>query len=381
MLAAQEAQADAMSRARQQLIDRLCEVTTWPSSRISVHERDLAADLLVGLLASCALPARKRLAQRLAPLSDAPKPLLRYLSADHFDVAEPLLAAGAGMDDADLIAAIDPDRLSHARLIASRRTVTPVVTEALVALCDADVTQALLRNSGASLSVGAVDVLVRQSRATAGIGDLLAGRSELRAGQALVMFWWCDGPTRATLLRRYAVDRTILVGELGEVFLTAAEERWQDAQASQALLMVERRQRTRLDSKGQRAQLESAVAQMAQHGFDAKLVAELAHQTSLRPPAAVRIFKDPGGEPLAVWAKASGIRRAQFEALWAGLQGDAAFSPDGPQRKEQALRAFDSLATAKAQGVLRVWNWAIGAAAEIALVQPAKTAARPENQG
>jgi hypothetical protein len=95
------------------------------------------------------------------------------------------------------------------------------------------------------------------------------------------------------------------------------------------------------------------------------LAAEVAHQTSLRAVTAVRLFKDMGGEPLAVWAKASGLRRVQCEALFAGMQAETALTPAGLDQRAHALTVFDQLSTAKAAGVLRVWNWAIGAAAEV----------------
>ena len=111
----------AISRARRQLIERLCEVVVWPATRISVHERDLAADLLISLLPSCDQPARIRLAQRLALLSEASKALQRYLCMDNLDVAAPLLSAGLGMDDADLVDCLSPDRIGHALAVAGRR--------------------------------------------------------------------------------------------------------------------------------------------------------------------------------------------------------------------------------------------------------------------
>jgi uncharacterized protein (DUF2336 family) len=193
---------------------------------------------------------------------------------------------------------------------------------------------------------------------------LLADRAELRPSQALAMFWWAQGSARLAILRRFAIDRSVLIGELGDIFLTAAAERWGDAEARQALLMIERRQRTRTDSRGQIAQLEVPVARLASHGFDPVWIAEIAHQTALRAVTAVKIFKDTGGEALAVFAKASSLRRPQLEALWQGLHGDDAFSSGAAARKDRMLLVYDTLSTAKAQGVLRVWNWGLGAAAE-----------------
>jgi uncharacterized protein (DUF2336 family) len=359
-----------MSRARRQLLDRLCEVVAWPATRIPVHERDLAADLLIGILPSSELPARIRLSQRLALLSEAPKALQRYLCQDHLDVAAPLLTHGLGMDDADLVDALRPDRIGHALAVASRRRLAPLVCEALVRLGEVVVTKAVLANPTATLSMAALDVALSQSRSDADMPLLLAARAELRPSQALAMFWWATGSARVAILRRFAVDRAVLIGELGDVFLTAAAERWGDAEARQALLLIERRQRTRTDSRGEKAQLEVPIARLAQNGFDPVWIAEVAHQTSLRAVTAVKIFKDAGGEALAVFAKASSLKRAQLEALWQGLHPNDAFTPEAQAKKERLLMVFDTLSIAKAQGVLRVWNWGVGAAAEPATPTP-----------
>lgn len=348
------------SRARRELVEKLCEVVTWPASRIALHERDLAGDLLLNLLPSCDLPARVRLAQRLAQLSEAPKALQRYLVRDHIDVAAPLLKEGVGLDDSDLISAISEEAPGHARALCQRRTLSPLVCEALVKLGLAEVTAAVLKNQFAVLSSYAMEQALRQSMRHAHLQALIATRAELRASQALAMFWWVDGETRAVILRRFAVDRAILIGELGDVFLTAHAERWQDTEARKALLMVERRTRTRTDSKGETASLEAVLSRLAVHGFDAATVAEIAHQTSLRAVTALRIFQDPGGEALAVFAKASGVRREQLEAMWLGLRGAYVRTPEGQQAWDRTRAVFETLSTAKAQGVLRIWNWGLG---------------------
>ena len=52
-------------RARTALVQRLCEIVSWPESRIPAHERQLAADILVGLLRTSSVDLRKRCAEGL----------------------------------------------------------------------------------------------------------------------------------------------------------------------------------------------------------------------------------------------------------------------------------------------------------------------------
>jgi hypothetical protein len=70
-------------------------------------------------------------------------------------------------------------------------------------------------------------------------------------------------------------------------------------------------------------------------------------------------MSDAGGEPLAVLAKSVGLKRDLLLAFWRGLK-----RPEDPDQKSPFSRTFyvfDTLATAKAQTVLRYWNWALTA--------------------
>ena len=74
-------------RARHALVQRLCEIVSWPETRLPAYERQLAADILVGLLRTSNIELRRRCALGLARVNDAPKALLRYLARDEISVA------------------------------------------------------------------------------------------------------------------------------------------------------------------------------------------------------------------------------------------------------------------------------------------------------
>jgi hypothetical protein len=88
---------------------------------------------------------------------------------------------------------------------------------------------------------------------------------------------------------------------------------------------------------------------------------EIAHLAGIKPTTAAQIFSDPGGEAIAVFCKAVGLKRPALLALWRALRrpyGDveSANNPLG-----RTVYIFDTLATTKAQTVLRYWNWSFTA--------------------
>ncbi|MBY0562851.1 MAG: DUF2336 domain-containing protein [Hyphomonadaceae bacterium] len=347
----------APPRAREALMQRLCDVVSWPESKLPANERQLAADILVGLLRTSNVELRQRCANGLQRVSDAPKALLRYLAKDEIVVAQPLLENGVGFDDSDLVFTVRAGVTAHWQVIARRRHLGEAVTDALLQTGDSVVAEAVLRNPGARLSMQGVDLVVARSRTVASLPALLINRPELRPTQALTLFWWSDFNARVHILRRFAVDRAALISVLGEVFKMAAAEDWADAETRKTLQVIERRQRNRAAAtRSPYGSLEGALA-AAEHGLDMKLLGEIAHLAGVKPTTAQQLFADPGGEAIAVFCKAVGLKRPLLIALWRALRrplgdSDAVDNPFG-----RTLFVFDTLATAKAQTVLRYWNW------------------------
>src|SRR5262245_66322697 len=89
--------------ARNAIVRRLCEIVAWPESRIPNYERQLAADILVGLLRTSNVELRRQCAHGMVLIHDAPKALLRYLARDEIDVAGTMLDNGVGIVYCDFI--------------------------------------------------------------------------------------------------------------------------------------------------------------------------------------------------------------------------------------------------------------------------------------
>lgn len=347
-------------RSRALLIQRLSDVVCWPATRIPLHERELAGDVLVGLLRQAPLSMREKCAQRLAIIQDAPKLLLRWLARDDISVARPLLTSSAALDDSDLVATIRSAPKKHWLAIAERRRLSELVAEALIKTGDEDTVLAVLRNEGAKLSNAAVDAALFQSRDLPSLTIALAHRAEMRPAQALTMFWWSDHATRMGLMKRFSTERSVLIESMADVFAMAASEDWADMETRKALSLIERRQRNRAAaSRSPYETLEGAIA-AAINGVDRAMAMEMSHLAGIRPATGARILSDPGGEPIAILCKATGVRREGFLNLWKALRRPIADADNAASPLARAQLTFDVIATAKAQTILRYWNWALG---------------------
>lgn len=357
-------------RARQALLKRLADVVCLPSSRVNGFERAMTGDLLVEMLREAAPSERMRVAKRLAVLTDIPNPLLRLLLRDSAEIAAPLLDDGSSLTDSDLLACIRDAGPDHRRMIAMRRHVSEVVSEALIERGETPVIETLLRNGEARLSQAAIEAVVAQSRTHTAYIPLVLRRGELKPSHAYVLFWWAEPDCRRLILTRFAVSREVLQDMSGDVFSLAAEEGWSDPLARKALQFIERRQRNRAAiEKSPYASLEDAIAS-AQSGMTRQLASEIAYLAGLKPMTGAKIFTDPCGEPLAILCKATGLPRSAVRALWRGLRRPETDSSGAvAPALERTLIAYDMMAVDRAQTVLRYWNWALSSALTPTLVE------------
>jgi uncharacterized protein (DUF2336 family) len=358
-------------RARHALLKRLADVVSLPGSRVNTFERSVVGDLLIEVLRLAAPQERHRVAQRLAPLGDLPNSLARMLMRDEPAIAGLLIEGCASISEADLVACAHDTGIEHRVLMASRRGLSEVVTETLIAFDELPVIEGVLKNTTARLSQSGVEAIVSLSRAAPELCGPLLRRSELRPSGAYVMFWWSGAEDRKTILQRFAVSREVMQEVVEDVFAMAAGERWQDPVSRKALQFIERRQRNRAAiEKSPYPSLEYAVAEAARTGLNPEVAAEIAHLAGIKPLTGAKILCDVGGEPLAILCKATGLSRVDLQYLWRSMRrpetrADGSVHPDW----ERVQTTYEMLAVDRAQTVLRYWNWSLSSALSPALLK------------
>lgn len=357
-MAAIDAPPEIAAKARRALTRRLIDVVGLPESLVSNQERRVASDLLFDILRDSDADLRRKAAVRFAHLNQGPKNVLRMLARDEISIAKPLLSECKSFDSVDLLHIISGVTQEHRLLVAQRESVDPVIAEALASHGEHPVIEALLRNSNAALPDTAVERIVDMSRGAGKFVALLLKRPEVRPANAFLMFWWASHDERIQILRRFAIERSVLLETAADLFRTAAEEGWTDPMVLRTLMLIERRQRDRFAiAESDFDSLERAVEDAAAD-LTPERIEEISILSGVRPATGALIFKDHGAEALAVFCKATGLKRPYFEKLWRGLRG--AEAPARQEELEAGTFAFDILSPPKAQTVLRYWDWAIG---------------------
>jgi uncharacterized protein (DUF2336 family) len=350
------ARAEPDGFARRSLLRRLMDVVALPSSRGNIQDRAIAGDLLLEILLESDVAARELCARRLQEMSQAPKRLLRFLAMDVPRVAQLILADNRAFDDADLCHIVANGGTPHRVAVANRRDIGPAVASAIAETGDTVAMKALLDNSQSRLSDRAVELMVSASRDAPALPPLLINREEVRPAHALAMFWWSAAAERRQILLRFSAERTLLIDMCGDIFRYSPEGL--DPVVRKALQVIERRQRDRSAiDRSPHESLEAALEAAAVAGLSPEAVLDIAALSGVKATTAERIFADLGGEGLAVLCKATGLKRPYLRLMWMALRRDE-HGPDFTRVSE----VYETIAVAKAQTVLRYWNWSLSSA-------------------
>ncbi|MEL6753239.1 MAG: DUF2336 domain-containing protein, partial [Pseudomonadota bacterium] len=342
----------------------LIDVIALPSSRLPPQDRSMGSDILLELLFGAPQEEVALCAQRLADKTEAPRRLLRFLAASPIDVARPILEENLGVEEPDLAHVAEVATKEHRMLIAQRKNVGAMLADVLIGFAEPDVIAALLKNKLAVLSDLGLDKVLEVSRENSDLCELLLDRPELTPAHAMVLFWWAPADVRRSILQRHAADRMDLIAACADVFPMMAEEKWQDPYSRKAMQLIERRQRNRAAiEKSEFVNLEHAVEMAAKSGMNAKMAQEIGYLCGVKPITIAKILSDKGGEGLAVLAKATGLKPAYLQLLWSALKRrveDETGKTDA--RFERVARCYQLMTVAKAQTVLRYWNWSLSSA-------------------
>jgi uncharacterized protein (DUF2336 family) len=351
-------------KARHALLKRLADVVSLPASRINAFERAVTGDLLVEMLRQASPQERRRVAARLTPLAELPDSLARLLLRDAPEIAGLLIEQCAALSDADLVGCARDAGPEHRLIMGARRGLSEIVTETLLSFGEVATIEAVLRNPSARLSQVGIESVVALSRKQPRLCGLLLKRPELRPSGAYVMFWWCGADDRRVILQRFAVSRELMQEVSEDVFAMAADEAWADPVSRKALQFIERRQRNRAAiEKSPYDGLEHAIAVAAQDGLSREVASEIAFLAGVKPLTGAKILGDPGGEPLAILCKATGLSRTDLLNLWRSMRrpettAEGVMHPD----LDRVQITYEMLAVDRAQTVLRYWNWSLSSA-------------------
>ncbi len=301
------------------------------------QERALGIDTVLELLPDLRGPVLSTISERVAMMETPPAALVAKL-VRHADLAVsgPLLEDGQSITDQDLVAVAAAREPESLRLIARRRRVSRVVSEAIAGSGDHSAMLTLIRNQGAEFSNAGFALLMEAAKSHQDLLAPLCTRPDLPPHLAFELFWFAPSQLRRFLMSRFLVDSEAMSALLKIKLEVAGDSAFQSP-----------------DKESVIAALGSLLGESPEKGFDA-----LALCARVKPQTVARIVADRQGEALMALFKVMGIPRSEVAALLQEFaQGEKPLlDPSRDQEEVQAI--FDQLSFNKARLLLTYWDWA-----------------------
>jgi len=328
----------------------LCELTGPGGDAEALKAKALIDDVFMTLVVDAEREVRRRLAERIANVTWAPKALIHVLALDDIEIARPIIAASPLLDDSDLIRLLVEATLEHQIEVARRPGIGPMVVEAILDRNEPSLLAALADNVSAILPENGMARLVEASRLMPGLRAPLTRHPQLTPDLAVTLYAWIGETLREALISRFRLDPDKLSPAMDEAVNAAIAEpfgRPVTLEQADERAATEQRLVEKLDAAGQLrpGYLLRALREHKLTLFEAAL-AKLAGVTPADLHAALACDRP---EILALACLAAGIDRSVFPTLLTRVRELNRNQPGGgPEGDARATAVFQSVSAEEA---------------------------------
>jgi uncharacterized protein (DUF2336 family) len=329
---------------RIEMLTRITDLFVGGASRYSEEQIGVFDDVMIRLVSTIEAKARARLANRLAPIANAPSTVIQMLAFDDdIEVARPVLHQSERLDDSVLLANANTKSQDHLFAISQRRTLSEAVTDVLVERGDRDVVHSVVKNAGARFSDAGFRMLVKRSAGDDDLATIVGKRSDIPRPHFLVLLEKASSAVRARLAAENPQASAAIDGVVAEVvggIRNDARNASPDFAAAQAA--VERLNRIRRIG-------ESEIYQYARDRKFEETAIALSILCETPIDVVERALLDPGAEIVLILAKVAGLSSTTTKAILLLRAADRGMSA---KDLEQALSSFNRLQPDTARRVL-----------------------------
>ena len=341
----QDAISHGTANQRAELLRRITDLFILGSSQYCDDHVVLFDDVMGRLVVEIETAARAALANRLAPVPNAPPNIVNRLAFDDaIDVAGPVLTYSSRLHDAALVDNAKTKGQQHLLAISRRTTLSEAVTDVLVERGDRQVVQSTAENCGAKFSDFGYVTLVERADGDDRLMLALGSRPEIPRNHFLKLLAKASQIVRSKL----EAANPDAIGNVRSVVSKVAERIQAQAGANSRDYVSAHAVVEALQSSGHLG--ENDVEAFAKAGKFEETTAALAILCDLPINAVEAAMVQERSELVLILAKSIGLSWRTAKAillLRAETHGMSA------HELEQQLRGFELLKRATAQQVVR----------------------------
>ncbi len=176
----------------------------------------LLNDIFMCLVVEAEREIRRRLAEKLAHATWAPRALINVLALDDIEIARPIIAASPVLQDRDLIRLLVEATIEHQIEVARRPNIGPLIVDAILTQEEPAVLTALARNDTADVSPDGMQRLVSASKKIPALRPPLVRHARLTESLAQQLYAWVGSSLKTAIVARFDVDPEALDKALKE---------------------------------------------------------------------------------------------------------------------------------------------------------------------
>jgi uncharacterized protein (DUF2336 family) len=312
--------------------------------RFSEAQIGVFDDVMARLMVRIEAKARAKLAQRLAPIANAPCNVIRLLASDDdIEVARPVLTRSERLSEHTLVATANSKSQQHLYAITQRDALSEAVTDILVERGDRDVVHAVVKNRGARFSNAGFRLLVTRSDGDDALASEVGMRSDIPRPHFLMLLEKASSAVRARLAAENPQASTTIDSVMAEVVGGIREELRNSSPAFAAAEAAVARQ-NRIRRIG-----EPEIYQYARDRKFEETAIALSMLCDTPIDVVERALLDPGAEIVLILAKVAGLSSTTTKAVLLLRAADRGMSTED---LESALMSFNRLQPDTAKRVL-----------------------------
>lgn len=190
---------EASSDRRRELLTQISALFVEGADDYSDREVVLFSDIMTRLIEQVPVEDRVALSERVAHVERTPHEVALRLTNDSEEVAAPILEHSTVLTDGDLVKLAQEKGQGHLLAISRRSLLSELITDVIVERGDDAVLTSVARNAGARFSEGGYNAMGAKASLIAGLGDILADRSDLPAAVAKSILPTLSAPALAKL--------------------------------------------------------------------------------------------------------------------------------------------------------------------------------------
>jgi uncharacterized protein (DUF2336 family) len=176
--------ASGSAARRNDILSRVTDLFLYDAARYSPDQVRLFGDVMARLARGTGTEARARLAERVAPVGNAPVDIIQTLALDDdASIAGPVLVRSERLAERDLLLIAGSKGRLHLLAVAHRERLSQPVTDMLIARGDHTVLATLIRNRGARFSAAGLRCLHERTRSDEALAAELTQRSQQEADE------------------------------------------------------------------------------------------------------------------------------------------------------------------------------------------------------